>query len=73
VIQYNLFIHFVLGNDYYFEPQYFGFGIKSKTLGMHGNSPHDRGQWGVWAGDHQLGECNDARYFFKDILTKFIK
>lgn len=66
-------IIFVLGNDYYFEPQYFGFGIKSKTLGMHGNSPHDRDQWGIWAGDHQLGKCNDARYFFKDILTKFIK
>lgn len=66
-------IIFVLGNDYYFEPQYFGFGIKSKTYGMHGNSPHDRNQWGVWAGNNQLGECDDSRYFFKDILTKFIK
>ena len=40
---------------------------------MHGNSPHDRNQWGVWAGNNQLGECDDSRYFFKDILTKFIK
>lgn len=66
-------IIFVLGNDYYFEPQYFGFGIKSKTLGMHGNLPHEKGQWGIWAGDYQLGVCNDSRYFFKDILTRFIK
>ena len=38
---------FVLNSDFYFEPQYFGFGIRSKTYGMHGSLPECEDQHGV--------------------------
>ena len=66
-------IIYVLRNKYFFEPHYFGFGIKSKTLGMHGNYPNDTEQWGVWVGDNNLDKCEDSRFFYNKILTKFIK
>ena len=39
---------------------------------MHGNYPNDIGQWGVWIGNNDLDECEDARFFYNKILTKFI-
>ncbi len=38
---------FVLNSNFYFEPQYFGFGIRSKTYGMHGSLPECEDQHGV--------------------------
>jgi hypothetical protein len=38
---------FVLNSDFYFEPQYFGFGLRSKTFGMHGSSPECKDQHGI--------------------------
>lgn len=64
-------IIFVLKNDYYFLPQYFGFGVKSKTCGMHGNIPSHPEQWGVWVGDGKGPRCDDARLFFPDVLDRF--
>lgn len=66
-------IIFVLHEQYFFEPQYFGFGLKSKTLGMHGNIPTDKWQCGVWAGSSKLPNCNDSLLFYSDVLLKFLK
>lgn len=38
---------FVLNSTFYFEPQYFGFGLRSKTLGMHGSLPECKDQHGI--------------------------
>ena len=66
-------IIFVLSNDYFFEPHYFGFGLKSKTLGMHGNIPTDKWQIGLWMGSEKLPDCFDSRLFYNDIMKKFLK
>jgi hypothetical protein len=38
---------FVIDSKYYFEPQYFGFGLLAKTNGMHGSLPAGFDQKGV--------------------------
>lgn len=38
---------FVLNSNFYFEPQYFGFGLYSKTYGMHGSLPECKDQHGI--------------------------
>lgn len=61
---------FVLDSKYYFEPQYFGFGIKSKTLGMHGSLPNNEDQHGVLLSNINIPNSSMRN---KDVFTWFIE
>lgn len=47
---------FVVDSSTYFEPQYFGFGLISKTNGMHGARPECKDQKGIFASNFKLSK-----------------
>lgn len=47
---------FVLDSAFYFEPQYFGYGLRTKTMGMHGSLPTSTDQHGVLITANEAGE-----------------
>ncbi|MGI9830093.1 alkaline phosphatase family protein [Vibrio vulnificus] len=62
---------FVVKSNFFIEPQYFGFGLKSKVMGMHGALPTCSDQFGILLSNFNTGSCTLRNSkVFTEVLEK---